>query len=1643
MGFQRSAPGRDLPLAARVEVLHESERTRVARLVFASGSVIRKEPLGPDPQRRLRHEVETLGRLSGVEGIAQLAADAAPDPGAILLADVGGTVLSERVMPLEPAELVDLAGSLARAVAGMHRRGVVHRDVNPANIVVGGDRGAPELYLIDFALATTLAAVQPEFVHHSGIVGTLPYLAPEQTGRTGRQVDQRADLYAVGATLYELATSAPPFGVGDPLRIIHDHLARVPAPPSAVNPAVPADLSAIIMHLLEKEPDDRYQSADGLVHDLALLGRGAAVHPGEHDFPTWPLTPSRLAGRGEEIGELGVAFVEAMAGRCRGLLVGGAPGVGKTSLVNELRPIVAGSDGWFVAGKFDQYRRDQEYDAVRQAFRALGRLLLAEPDDDLAEVRDRMLRALGPNAGLISAIVPELAALLKVPPDPGDPMTAQVRASRAAVGMLRAVASWRRPVVLFVDDLQWAGRTPLGFVDLIFGGEEVVEGLLLVGAYRESEVDAAHPLAPMLARWRRQPVGPHHLRLGNLTPDGQTGMVADLLRLAPRPAAELARLIAPATGGNPYDTVELLNALRHEGVLVCSDRAWRWDQSTLRGRLEHVDVTEMLAAHVAALPPDTRDVLAAMACLAGRVDLDLLQTATGLLADEVERRLGPAFADGLLVLESDSRPGVRFHHDRTRESVLGVLGAQALRAERLRLARRLAGRGEFFAVAAEQYLPVADSVHAPAERQLMVGLFRRAADEAKMLSNYPLVERLLTAAVTLIEPVDTDQLIAVHTGRQAALCGLGRLDEADEVYQTICRLCTHPAGRTDATVMQVRSIHDRGRSSEAMRLGLDQLRQLGLPVPDRNHLDREIDRGLDAVYRWIDQTSESEADDLRRPRITDRSKLDAFGVVDSLMPAAYVCDQAMLAWLTVQALAMWARHGPDPTLLCPASHATFVTSARRQDYRTGYRIMRRILAVGRERGFEPEIWRARFLYAFSTGHWFDPLEDAVSEARRALEGLVQSGDLHSACWTHTVLVINQLDCAPSLDAIVAQVDAALAFATRAGNGHVEEALRSWCQLARVLRGESIDSAADEAAQLSVLAANPMAVVYLHLNRALAAAILDRPAELAQYTEAVMPLLPSVEASYVVARARLLRALALASQARTATETGRREAILAELDESVEWLAARAADAPVNFLHLLRLVEAERAWAAGDFREAAYAFDVAQCEASVRARPWHRALILERAARFHLAHGMTAGGSALLDAARRQYLDWGATAKVRQLDWAHPTLRTEPAGAQAAAPPPTQPATRRSTITITTGTIDLLGVVAASQALSSETSIEGLRTRVEGILSALTGATGVHLLLRDQEQRDWPVPAGDAGTVPLAEAGRRRLLPPSVIRYAERTQEPLVIADATRDDRFHRDPYLTGLDRCSLLAIPITIRGELRAMLLLENRMIRGAFTTERLEGIMLIAGQLAVSLDNAQVYTSLERKVAERTWQLAAANQRLEQLSVTDQLTGLANRRRLDEVLDAEWHRATRQKTPIAFAMIDIDQFKLYNDHYGHTAGDRCIHQVATCLAVNIRGTDLAARYGGEEFAIVMAGTDLPVAARIAHRLRSAVAELTEPHPLSTEQIVTVSIGVTAIVPTPGDNPTTFVELADTALYQAKNGGRNRVETALPRPASG
>jgi diguanylate cyclase (GGDEF)-like protein len=762
-------------------------------------------------------------------------------------------------------------------------------------------------------------------------------------------------------------------------------------------------------------------------------------------------------------------------------------------------------------------------------------------------------------------------------------------------------------------------------------------------------------------------------------------------------------------------------------------------------------------------------------------------------------------------------------------------------------------------------------------------------------------------------------------------------------------------------------------------------------------------------------------------------------LMGGMVAASFLCDPAAFVRLVLESQRLWVEHGPCAPLLACLSCTAMTTARLGQDYAVAYRVIRHVLTIGEARGYEPATSWSRYMLARASLHWFEDLEEALTQARRARRGLLNGGDLHYVCFTYYITLVGLLECAPTLDRSDVEAEAALAFGARTGNRHSAASYVTFRQFGRAMRGPTAQPGSfstddfDEAGHIASLGANPLGSAYLHIYRALAAALFDDGEALVRHAAAAMPLLLSIDGFYPVALAHLLQGLALARRMRGA-EASEQAVVRGEFDACRTWLAQRAADAPGNYLHLVHLLDAEIAWANGDYWAAHRAFDAGITLAHRVARPWHQALLTERAALLHLEQGFRNTGHTLMAAAYGLYRAWGAEAKLLQLQNRHgaalaASVRIDGLGID-------QPL--GSNNGLTSDTIDLLGILRASQALSSETVLDRLHARVSETLSALTGATSVRIVLHDQATGGWYLPpvsgAGATDVMSVEEAGQQRLLPLSAFHYVQHSGETLIVEDATDDDRFAQDGYFTGADCCSLLFLPIRKQGVWRAMLLLENRLSSGAFSSDRLDAVSLIAGQLSVSLDNALMYASLERTVAERTRELREANQRLEALSNTDALTGLVNRRRFMEALDKEWTRGLRTGSGIAIAMIDVDHFKKYNDHYGHLAGDACLRQVAIALQGSVRqDLDIVARYGGEEFAVIMPDADLDTARLVAERVRRTVIELAAPHAQSDIGSVSISIGIAASGMSAVMTSENLIHLADGALYDAKRIGRNRV----------
>jgi serine/threonine protein kinase len=508
---------------------------------------------------RLAHEYGLKEELEGAWAARPLELVRERGRTMLVLEDPGGELLEGLLgQPMAVGPFLHLALGLVAAIAGLHQRGLIHKDIKPAHLLVNCADG--QVRLTGFGLASRLprqrAAPDPPAV----IAGTLAYMAPEQTGRMNRSIDARSDLYALGVTLYQVLTGALPFTADDPMEWIHCHIARMPVSPRKRLGTVPAPVSQILMKLLAKTAEERYQTAAGLERDLRRCltdweaqGRIDDFLIGAHDTPDHLLIPEKLYGRGREVGTLLASFDRIVeSGRPELVLVSGYSGIGKSAVVNELHKALVPSRGLFASGKFDQYKRDIPYATLVQAFQSLVRTLLSTSDAELSGWRDALEEALGPNGRLMVDLVPELKLIIGEPPPVPElpPQQAQGRFQLVFRRFIGVFTGSDHPLALFLDDLQWLDAATLDLLEDLLTRSDL-QHLMLIGAYRDNEVDGAHPLMRKLDSIRQAGAQVREIRLAPLVRDDLGQMIVDALRCEWKRAAPLAQLVHEKTGGNP------------------------------------------------------------------------------------------------------------------------------------------------------------------------------------------------------------------------------------------------------------------------------------------------------------------------------------------------------------------------------------------------------------------------------------------------------------------------------------------------------------------------------------------------------------------------------------------------------------------------------------------------------------------------------------------------------------------------------------------------------------------------------------------------------------------------------------------------------------------------------------------------------------------------------------------------------------------------------------------------------------------------------------------------------------------------------------------------------------------------------------
>ncbi|HEX5754053.1 MAG TPA: AAA family ATPase [Archangium sp.] len=1454
----------------------------------------RSEQPGPRERARYQREYTLLQRLRGTAGVITAhGLEVHADRPVLVLEDVGGKALSEQVgAPLEPSRFLAIAVPLADILAAVHRRGVIHKDIKPANILLSeGGR----VWLIDFGLASPRQLEHVEAAAAPLIEGTLPYMSPEQSGRMNRAVDYRTDFYSLGVVFYQLLTGQQPFRGRDALEWVHAHVAQAPVPPSQRVPSVPPLLSAVVLKLLGKAAEDRYQSAEGLKADLERYGEGLRRGEpeefplGQRDFPARFQAPQCLYGRDAERQTLLEAFERvARTGKTEWVLVRGYSGIGKSSVVHELHKPLLGRRGFFLRGKFNPLQRDVPYATLAQAMRALVQQMLAGSDEEVATWRQRLLEAFEGLGQVLVALVPQLEQVVgrQAPVPELPPADAQNRFHRLFLRFLAVFATTGRPLVLFLDDLQWADFASLALLKYLATHPDTPP-LLLIGAYRDNEVSASHPLALTLAETQKAAGRLLDIHLGPLAPEQTRRLVADALPGATDALVEpLSALVQEKTGGNPFFLLQLLQTLYQDGgVTRGSDGAWRWNERAVRARGYSDNVVEFMAGRLRELPLPTQQLLRLAACVGDAFALETVALLSRQEAPEVERGLEPALQEGLLV-ETGAQQ-YRFPHDRIHQAAYALIPEEERKAVHLEIGRRLWSRlspGELH----ERLFEVVGQLNAGAElissveeRSRLARLNAEAGARAKASVAYRSAIGYFTMAFSLLpgDPWRTAPAMAFSLRLEQATCELvSRNSEgASGLVEELLTRATTRQQMASAYQLKSTLLLTRNQGAAAAACLLECLERFGVSIPPRPTWEQVIAAHQETEALLGKRPVES----LRElPPMTDPDMKTVMELLAALTWPAFFSDDKLLALHLCHAVALTLRHGYTAAAAPGYAWYGTVIASYFKDYHRGYAFGR--LACELVESPDGAAWRGRTIFTLAHASlWVKPIPEAMKLYHRAFQQTLQSGDYQVACYCCLFITTVQLLSGTDLAEVAREMVVRKDFAHKVGYPQPEDMMRVSHAFVQQMRGltVSFDSLSMEGFDEKTFEAQlgsrmPTLRFWYAIITARSCLMRGAYEEARQAAQVARGLSWSNFGRIQQLEYHLYRALALAASYRGGQAERQRED-LKELQGHHQQLDEWARHCPETFRAPERMVAAELERLQGRVDTAPAVYEEAIRAAHEQGLVNHLALACELAARFWEERGLDALARFYARRAREAYVQWGADGKARHLERQWSLLTGAPASSHEDS----------TSYDSDSAQLDALTVVKAQQAISSEMDLGRLVATLMRVALENAGAQrGALLLLQGGALKVEALVDSVRGALePTPPEGAPPVLPWTLLSYVRRTSEPVLINDTSEAHPFASDIFFAHSRARAVLCLPLMRQERVCGLLYLENALTTEAFKSGRITLLRHLASQAAISVENARLYTEvqqaeaalrraneeLEQRVEERTRELKQAQARL------------------------------------------------------------------------------------------------------------------------------------------------------------------------------
>lgn len=1400
----------------------------------------------------------------------------------LVLEDFGGESL-KKILSKSCLSLVEILGigvKITEVLSEIHSANIIHKDINPSNIIYNVN--TEELKIIDFGISKELTRENHYLNNLTSLEGTLPYISPEQTGRMNRSLDYRTDFYSLGITLYELLTKQLPFPTEEVLELIHCHLAKIPVPPHEINPEIPPIISQLIMKLLEKAPEDRYQHAWGIESDLICClmqlqanGEVETFPLAENDICDKFYISPKLYGREKEIETILNTFENVLSNRGKEMiLITGYSGIGKSKVLQEITHIFTHKKNYWMMGQCQETQQNIPYSSLIQALDEILQQILTESEQKLNQWREKILNVMGNGGQSLINIIPKLELII------GDqnPVNSQLNVTEyqnylqiLLQKLIKLFCQQEYPLILCLDDLQWADSATLELIKVIMIHPEITN-FLWIGSYRDDEFMPENAFMSLLAELQKEDMIIHHISLEILSLNDIIKLLADTLKNEEKKVIPLAQLVLEKTGGSPYFVHEFLHSIYREEFLRFNllRLDWEWDLEQIKLMSITDNIIELMIHRLKKLSDSTQEIIGIAACIGKKFNLSTLTAITSLSPEVISTELLILVQMGLILVHVQF--DYEFLHHRIYQTAYDLVEEQKKAEIHLKMGYLLLNNttpdnlnDKIFEIV-DHLNRGSQLISNLAQKEELGQLNLIAAKKAKSVIAYNQAFKYLKMSRYFLEQNQRKGLsenslqLYQELLELAYLCG--EFQEAEEIAEILKTSPENRLGLMKLYEVKMQTLIAEGKLLDAVNLGKEGLEKSQISLSSS---PREIQQKL----REIQENLEGKVGELiDLPLMVDIQKLGVMRLLSQMVSPSYRIDFPLFIALVTEQVNLSIHYGSSP--LSPLAYVYYgiVLIETTQDFEEAYQFS--ILALNLLKKYNLVEQRSKTLGLF--GSLIYPTKNHLKDSLLLLEEAEHTGQENGQLEEASYAIINSDQFRYWLGEELFQLEKIFAKNSKILSQFKQDISLKWHSIFHQailnLLGQSFSYNdligevynEEESLRFHQETDDYTGLFYLYLNKAILSYLFARKESAFKYSQKAEEYFGSIRVSFAEQIFYFYDALIWLEYC--SQFPSRLEECLLKVTKNQEKIQNRLLYSAMNLQHKNYLIEAEKARILGNYLAAMEHYDQAINDAKVNGYIQEEALGNERAALFYLGIGKEKIARIYMMEAHFCYRCWGAQAKVNYLEkhYSHLlTLQSLPSSLSINPKIMTSSSTGNSS-----QSLDLEAIMKASECITGEIELDKLLASLMKILIQNAGAQLGYLILysgssqsssSDTDKNKLLIEAegsiySEQVTV-LQSTSLKNLVPLSIINYVNHTQESIVLDDSSLG-KFSNDPYLKKHSPKSILCTPLSNQGELKGMVYLENN-LTNAFTSERIEIIKLLSGQAAIAITNAKLYTELKR----------------------------------------------------------------------------------------------------------------------------------------------------------------------------------------------